>query len=164
MKIVSDSMLQAWQQRSTREQYLLVVGFVLALVAAVYLGIVDPVLREHHEARAQYQEAFEDYRWLQNQSALLKRLHSETGNLIVSRPLPEIEENATTSLKKLGLRSTVKLVKKNAKEYVEIEIQQAPAVQLMRWLDSFSEGGVVVHRLELQNRKGFLAGTLLLGN
>ena len=164
MKILSDSTLKIWQQRNEREQYLLIAGFLVVVVLGLYLGLVNPIAGKYHEAESQYRMAFENYRWLQEKSVSLQRLHSETGNLVVSQAVPSIEKKANDELKKLSLEAKVELIKKNAKEFVQIEVQRVPAVKFMRWLDSFSNQGAVVHQLDLKNQGNFLNGTILLGN
>ncbi len=162
MNIVSDSVLEMWQKRNTREQYLLIALFIGIVGGGLYQGVIGPIVGGYNETKEEYQTALEDYRWLQDKSKVLQRLYSEKGGLSITKPVTLIEKDARAELKKLNINSEIEILQRGNKEFVQIKVKSVPAVAFMRWLDAFARNGIVVQEAALESRKDFLAGKVIL--
>ncbi len=164
MKILSDSTLQWWREKSAREQKLLILLIVLVSAAVAYVGVVAPVVNRYRDAQLAHQTADEGYRWLQDQGRLLNRLRSEAGGVLpIAKPAKLIKGQITAELDKINVKNTTEIVKKGEEELVKIAIEKAPGTKFMRWLESLSLGGKRIVEADLENRKGFLFGTIVVG-
>ena len=162
--MISDAAKEWWGKREPREQKLLALLLIVGLGGAVYVGVLEPIVGGYLEAKRHYQAARQDYRWLQDQGSLLSRIRDQTGGTLpVLKPATQLKQDVDDSLKATKIKAKTKLVKRGEVELVEIEVQQAAGVGLMRWMERFVRRGQRINSLKIKADNSRLTGTITVG-
>jgi general secretion pathway protein M len=161
MAAMKDAILSRWQRFTVREQALLLVGALLALMCAVWLGLVQPALDWRERARLAYVGAAGDYRIIADGVARLSALNSAEAG--VSDEREPVRSVVAGSASRAGI--VLSRVLPDDAGRLNVWIDGVDAARLMVWLETLSqEHGVTVLRagIEQAGRGSELRAQLLL--
>ncbi|MFL0795881.1 MAG: type II secretion system protein M [Cellvibrionaceae bacterium] len=140
-----DALLEKWQALPEKDQQILTIGAIVLTPLLIYMLLIEPVHKSRDTALAQRDSARESYETMTKKAAEIKASGMgaavSTGSL-----LPLIE----TSAQQQGLRQYLKRLQPSGKEQIQITLEGAGYVPLMRWLDTLRAKGIHPQRADIQ--------------
>ena len=165
MSLIPESSRQWWQKREPRERKILVVFFLFAIGAGLYIGVFEPIVGAYWEVQKRHDQADSDYRWLQDQLVVLNKLKAEAGGILPTAiAADDLKEEIEREFDKLKISADIDIVTQGDREVVEIDVRGVDGRKFMRWLENLSNKGRSIQALDLNNNTGKLSGVVLVGN
>ncbi len=154
-----DSLSEKWQALPDKDQQVISLGAIFLTPLLIYMLLIEPIHNSRDAALAQRDSARESYATMSKKAAEIKASGMgaavSTGSL-----LPLIE----TSAQQQGLRQYLKRLQPSGQEQIQITLEGAGYVSLMRWLTTLRSKGIHPQRADIQldNKTNRLKAQLLL--
>lgn len=142
-----DALVSRWQRFTVREQALLLVGGLLALMCAGWFGLVQPTLDWRERARLAYVGAAGDYQIITDGVARLTALNSAEANA------PDAREPVRSVVAGSASRAGIVLSRVLPDEAgrLNVWIDATDGGQLMGWLETLSgDHGITIVRAGIE--------------
>lgn len=148
-----------WYDLPDGQQHMLRGGAILLGLLLFYLFLIDPVHSGRHSAEQRLHAAREALAVMQQQAADLKSSVANTKTPGSSSLLTQVESSA----QKEGLRNLLKRLQPSGSNQIQVSLEGASYIQIMRWLSELHRQGVRAQRVDIQvDRKSDLLGVQLL--
>ena len=142
-----------WNNLQAREQRILLAGGLVLLVAAVFLGVVEPLLENREQSRDQLSQARAELAWMQAhapQVAAARNREPAPGNRRTNLEGRSLIAHVDASARAFGLGEHLARARPG-ETGVTVHLEGAPYNDLMRWLGELQrEDGVVPGRILLE--------------
>ena len=133
---INDSSTVRWyKDLALREQRIVGAATALVVLAALYLGIVDPALDYRHDAVARYQQQQAYLGWMQAHEAEARRNARSGGNAQRTQDVSLLALIASTA-REFGIVLTRYTPENNGG--VSVVLQQQPFNDVLRWTDKLA--------------------------
>ena len=140
-----------WHGLAWREQRLLLAATGVMLVAVLFLGLIEPMLKQRADLQEQLQRLVDEAAWLEAHAALVQAQAGQGGLTGSARPQGSASALAVVdaSARRAGLGSALRRVRPDD-QAVEAELEAAAYGSVMRWLAALeTEHGLRIVSLSL---------------
>ena len=163
-----------WQQLQPREQLAVKVLAGVLLFALLYFGVVQPIVKQHQQAKTQLQHSQQQWAWMVKQAEQVQqlRIHSKRTSSLRFHNASEQLAKLQQLLRQYGLNAALdKLVPVSTSQgqALRLQFKQAPADRLFQWLDVLEQLGWVAEKIQLSPVKqggkrlsNLVTGTVIL--
>jgi len=148
-----------WYGLPDTQQRMLRGGAVVLGLLLFYLFVIDPIHSGRDSAERRLHAAREAFSVMQQQAVDLKSSLANAKIPGSSSLLTQVESSA----QKQGLRSLLKRLQPSGNNQIQVSLEGASYIQIMRWLSELHYQGVRAQRVDIQvDRKSDLLGVQLL--
>jgi general secretion pathway protein M len=147
---LTDVLKSRWSGLETREQGILQFGAVILGLLLLYLLIIDPVYSGRDAAEQRLQSAQEAFSAAQRQAYDLKASSAKPRTADSTSLLTEVESSAQQQ----GLRNALKRLQPSGNDQIQVSLEGASYKQLIQWLSSLHQQGVMAQRVDIQRDRG----------
>jgi len=163
-----------WQQLQPREQLAVKVLAGVLLFALLYFGVVQPIVKQHQQAKTQLQHSQQQWAWMVKQAEQVQQLQSQTTHGFTLRFNNASEQLAKLQqfLRQYGLNAALDRLMPISTAHgkaFRLQFKQAPADRLFQWLDLLEQQGWVAEKIQLSPVKqggkrlsNLVTGTVIL--
>ncbi|WP_018881437.1 type II secretion system protein GspM [Thioalkalivibrio sp. ALE30] len=144
-----------WNNLQSREQRLLLAGGLILLIAAGFLGVIEPLLDSREQARERLAEARAELAWMHANASAAAAAASRDRGSAQADPRPRLEgrsliAHVDASARASGLGEHLARARPS-ETGVNVHLEAVPYSALMRWLGELEqEDGVVPGRILLE--------------
>lgn len=150
-----------WDNRPEREQKILIIAGVLAVVALLHGYGYRPLADEHEAVLSEFQKSTLDYRWLKERVREIEAMGGDT--MPAQESLDEMQVSLEKYLEKHGIKTIVERIEQRGKFFFEVRVRDASAVNMMKWMETLAEKGYRISRFRMENENGKLTGRVIVG-
>jgi len=141
------------------QQTVLRSGAVAIGLLLLYLIVIDPVYSGRDAAEQRLLSAREAFSVMQQQAFDLKNSVAKGGIPGSASLVTQVESSA----QKEGLRNSLKRLQPSGDNQIQVSLEGASYMQIIRWLSGLNDQGVKAQRVDIQvDRKTDLLGAQLL--
>ncbi|MDM4209789.1 type II secretion system protein M [Klebsiella spallanzanii] len=133
-------LLALWQQRTRREQHLLLGMAVMLLIGLVYYALWQPWQNREAQWRQTLAREQANLQWMRQQTPLLRQLSQQ-------KP-PAAQEDPSTVIMREAARHGITIVRLQPQgARLSLSVQPADFQSLMLWLDALGQSGMTTTTL-----------------
>ncbi|MBY8965282.1 type II secretion system protein M [Algiphilus sp. NNCM1] len=152
MQNAVSELLQAWQQRSQREQRMIAVGVLALLLTLFYLLVWEPITQGHAQAADALADARATAQRIERVAAMQPAQSRQRANPNASRSLLAQVNQAVRSN---TLGSTPERLTPDGDDAVRVWLEGAPFNNLLRWLAELEGNpGLRLERADIDRKDG----------
>lgn len=152
-------LLQAWQQRSPREQRMLAIGGLALLVTLFYLMVWEPIMQGRAEAERALSEARATAQRIERVAAMQP---AQARQRTASNPSRSLLAQVNQAVRSNTLGTTPERLTPDGDDAVRVWLQEAPFNNLLRWLAELEgNGGLRLERADIDRKESGLVDARL---
>ncbi len=139
-----------WQSRNLRERWVLAVGGTLAVIVFAYIGLWEPLVKQHSALQQELVELRETHAWMKQAAATIRTRSAQSGDLPAGddRSLIGLVDRSTRNA---GLGKQLNRVQPDGDYGVQIWFERVAFDRLLTWIDSLERtSGARVSALQVE--------------